>query len=140
MVFAPQDGLDAGQQLAWLKGLGQIIVGAHLQANDAVHRVAFGREHQHRHLAHAAGQGADALAHLQAVHVGQHQVQDHQLNARCLQAFQATACIGRVGHGKTVLPQIVRHHARQAHIVFDHQELVHGLIIYPRLRLRVSER
>jgi hypothetical protein len=37
--------------------------------------------------------------------------------------------IGRVVNGKTVLTQVVRHHARQAHIVFDHQELLHRWII-----------
>jgi hypothetical protein len=39
---------------------------------------------------------------------------------------------------KTVLPQIVRHHARQAHIVFDHQELLHLWIIAFLQALNVS--
>jgi hypothetical protein len=34
-----------------------------------------------------------------------------------------------MGYGKAVLPQIVRHHAREANIVFDHQELLHRWII-----------
>jgi hypothetical protein len=40
-----QDRADARQQLARLEGFGQVVVGADLQADDAVHRVALGGEH-----------------------------------------------------------------------------------------------
>jgi hypothetical protein len=43
-----------------------------------------------------------------------------------------------VGYGKAVLSQVIRHHARQAQIVFDHQELLHGVIILQAEAPRVS--
>jgi hypothetical protein len=50
---AAQQRLDARQQLARLEGLGQVVVGADLQAEDAVHRLAAGAEHQQRQAARA---------------------------------------------------------------------------------------
>src|SRR5229473_8346027 len=37
---APQHALDARQQLAQVKGLGKVVVGPHLQADDAIDRLA----------------------------------------------------------------------------------------------------
>ncbi len=53
-----QDGLDAQQQLLRLEGLGQIVVGAELEALDAVVGQAAGGEDQHRRAARRAGAGA----------------------------------------------------------------------------------
>jgi hypothetical protein len=36
------------------------------------------------------------------------------------------------------LPQVICHHARQANIVFDHQKLLHGVIILQAEVPRVS--
>ena len=47
---AAEDRLHAGEQLARLERLGQVIVGAHLQSDDTVHRVAAGGEHQDRRV------------------------------------------------------------------------------------------
>jgi hypothetical protein len=46
--------------------------------------------------------------------------------------------IGRMVYGKTVLPQVVQHHAGQPGIVFDHQELLHRSIIVALKALGVS--
>ena len=134
LAMAAQHSADAGQQLAGLEGFGQVIVSPHFQTNDAVHRVALGGEHQQRHATQRTGQGTDAAAHLQAIHVGQHQVEDDQgwhslgmgggtgLFACATQGGQPLGGIGRMAHGIARLPQILRHHARQAHIVFNHQQ------------------
>ena len=45
---AAQERLDTRQQLTRLKGFGQVVVGADFQADDAVHRVTLGRQHQNR--------------------------------------------------------------------------------------------
>jgi hypothetical protein len=122
-----QHGADARQQLARLKGLGQVVVGAQLQADDAVHRVALGGEHQHRHLGRGAGQRADAAAHVQAVHVGQHQVEDDQIGRIGLHAFQSAEAVSGVRKGKSRLDQVFADHPGQAAIVFDHQQAgTHG--------------
>ena len=48
---APQNGADAGRQFARIERLGQVIVGAEFEADDAVHILAARGEHQDRHLA-----------------------------------------------------------------------------------------
>src|SRR3990170_115664 len=45
---APEHGVHAREQLARIEGLGQVVVGAHLQADDAVDVIALGGEHDDR--------------------------------------------------------------------------------------------
>ena len=73
-ALAPaQDGAQPRQQLARLERLGQVVVGAQLEADDAVHGVAARGQHQDRRLR----AGAHAPADLEAVDIGQHQI-EHQ--------------------------------------------------------------
>ena len=117
-----QHGANARQQLARLKGLGQVVIRAQLQADDAVHCVALGREHEHRHAGGCAGQGADAAAHLQAVHAGEHEIENDQIGRAFLHGSQAAGAVALVGKGKAGLLQVFAHHAGQAGIVFNHQK------------------
>src|SRR5919204_2491975 len=61
-IGAPQERLQAGEQLARLERLWQIVVGADLEADDAVHRLAARREHEHRQLPARAQPAADLEA------------------------------------------------------------------------------
>ena len=129
-TLAAQNGPDTGQQFAWFKGFGKIVVGTQLQTNDAVHGVALGSQHQHRNLCSGTCHGSNATADFQPVHIGQHQVQDDQIRrlgaaAICgLQLVQATLSVGLVGHFESVVAQVVAHHLGEADIVLDHQKLV----------------
>ena len=51
---ASQQCLDTRQQLARQRRLGEVVVGTELEADDAVERLAAGREHQHRQCMVAA--------------------------------------------------------------------------------------
>ena len=68
-LAAAQQRADARQQLDEGEGLDQVIVGALLQAFDAIVERAAGAEDQDRRADFAV---ADLLQHLQAVHIGQH--------------------------------------------------------------------
>ena len=88
----PQQGPDAGLQLAQGKGLDQIVVGPGIQAQHAVGHGIAGRQHDDRHL-HAVfpAQGA---AQADAVQAGEHDVQHHQVELagrRHLEARTAVA-------------------------------------------------
>src|SRR5581483_10819548 len=74
LLITPQDGADAGHQLARVEGLGKIIVGAEFQADDAVDILAARREHDHGHFAFAA----QLTEYLEAIHAGEHDVEHHQ--------------------------------------------------------------
>jgi hypothetical protein len=75
MPRAPQNRTDAGNEFAGIERLGQIIIGSHFEADHAIDRVAFRRQHQNRHGAAVAAQSP---ANRQAVLSRQHQIEDHQ--------------------------------------------------------------
>ena len=69
------DGVDASQELANAERLDQIVVGAELEAHDAVDLVSAGADDDDRH----ARAGAQLTAHLEAVAVGEAQVEQHEI-------------------------------------------------------------
>ena len=63
---------------AWLaqaEGLGQVVVGAHLEAEDAIELTRLRRQHQDQQL---GADGPEPAADLEAVHTGEHQVDHHE--------------------------------------------------------------
>ena len=71
---AAKNRLHAGDELARVERLRQVVVGADLEADDLVDVLVARGEHQDRHLGAAAQTAAD----LDPVDVGQHQVEDDQ--------------------------------------------------------------
>lgn len=61
-VHAAQQRAGAGHQLAGAEGLHQVVVGAQLQADDAIFHLALRRQHDDRHIGGVADDAADALA------------------------------------------------------------------------------
>ena len=75
---AAQDRADAGDELLEAERLGHVVVAAERQAADLVlGRVARGEEDDR----HAAALGAEPLGDLEALHVGQHDVEHDQVRA-----------------------------------------------------------
>ena len=68
---AAQHGLDAREQLAHGEGLDDVVVGAELEADDAVDGIALGGEHENGKLALFA----NAFENLHAAHAGHHHVE-----------------------------------------------------------------
>jgi hypothetical protein len=75
---APQQGPDAGQQLGEAERLGDVVVGAGVQAHDRVHLVGARGQDEDRH---GVPLGAQPPGHLQAVHAGQPEVEHTQIDA-----------------------------------------------------------
>jgi hypothetical protein len=78
-IAAAQPGADPGDQFLGRERLGDVVVGAGLQAEDHVDRVGLGRQHHDRDT----GFHPDLATDLQPVLAGQHQVEQHQVGA-CL--------------------------------------------------------
>ena len=102
-ALAAHHGLDAGQQLARVEGLGQVVVGAHLQAHDAVHGVSARGEHQDGDglalRAQAAADGQAILArhhHVEHQHVKALALQQHIDRARTIDRAHAVALVAQV--------------------------------------------
>ena len=125
MDFDPQ----VGQQLGGCERLGHVVVGAAVEAGDLVgYGVARG-EQQHRH--------ADAFAaqlghHGEAVHLRQHHVEDDHV---VVAAFGVGEAGGAVVHDVrlvAVLGEYVRQRLRQAHVVFNDEDLHGDLLSFAR--------
>ena len=68
-------GFHPGHQLTGAERLGHIVVRSQTQATDLVNVILLGRDHQNRYILFLP----DPLAYLEAVHLGQHQVQNNQI-------------------------------------------------------------
>ena len=119
---AAQQSLEPGQQLARLERLGQVVVGADLQADDAVHGFAARREHQQRQAARA-GFGAQLAREVQPVAVGQHQVQQQRVVAAVAQQVAPGLERACTVHLEAVAAQVVAHHGGQAGVIVDQQQV-----------------
>ncbi len=84
-----QDGFDPCEQLARVEGLAKVVVGAELEAEDAVDIFVACGQHQDWY---AAG-----LPHLlqdfEAVDAGQHDIENDQVVAALLRFFESMAAI-----------------------------------------------
>ena len=76
-VRAAEDGADAGDELARAERLGQVVVGAELEAEQLVELVVAGREHDDRDGRVAAQLAGD----VEAVEAGQAEVEDDEVGA-----------------------------------------------------------
>ena len=115
----PAEGPHAGEQLGEGERLGQVVVGPGVEPGDPLLDRAEGREQEHRGL-HAAG--AHQPQHLEAVQVGQHAVQDHDVVGRAVgEGERADAVAGHVHH-VVLSGQDAPHEGGHPGFVFDQQQ------------------
>jgi hypothetical protein len=129
-ALAPQYGLHARHQLARLKGLGQVVVGAQFQADHAVHHVAARGQHDDRDVAFLA----NLAAQREAVHLGQHDVQDGRVVGAGAQFGQPLAgAQGAVQH-EVKTREVGGQRRGQVLVVVDQEDAGHAAIIGSRVR------
>ena len=87
-LAAAQESANARQEFDEGEGLDQVIVGALFQAFDAIVERAAGAQDEHRRADFAV---ADFFEDLQAVHVRQHPVENHQIVIGSVNALQRGA-------------------------------------------------
>jgi hypothetical protein len=90
-----QQRAHAREQLAQRERLDQVVVGAHVQAGDAVVDLAARGEHQHRCVVAALAQ---APAHLQPVHARHRDVEDDRLVRGAPQLLERLVSVAGLGH------------------------------------------
>ena len=69
--------MDAQDQFPRAEGLGDVIIRAQFEADDPVHFLGFGGEHDDRNLGRR-GLLFQHLAHFEAAHPGQHQIENDE--------------------------------------------------------------
>ena len=110
---APERRANAREQLLDRKRLGQVVVGTSIERADLVRVLAARRDHDDRH----ARPCAHRLHHLDAVHIGQAQIEQH--DARCL----------RRGGGDSGMGGLHSHMAQAVRLERGNNEVANGGIV-----------
>ena len=117
-MAAANQGAKAGEQFFQLERLGQVVVGAEVEAANLVVDGAEGGQHQHMGLEAVA---PPVLQESEAVNLGQHQVEDDGVVLGG--AGLEIALLAVVGHidGETLFLQTLAEDAGERLVVFDEQ-------------------
>ena len=91
LVRAAEQRADPGGQLAQAERLGDVVVGAELEADDLVELGILGRQHHDRH----ARLGPDDPADLDPGQLGEHQVEEDEVRPLGAEPDQRLAPVGR---------------------------------------------
>ena len=118
MPAAAQRRLHAAAELAQRERLGDVVVGAELEAEDLVDLLGLRGEHDDRHGAARA----QAPAHLEAVEPGHHHVEHDEVERRLAEARQRLPAVDRLHDLVAVLAQRVAEQRLDRLLVVDEQD------------------
>ena len=118
-VRAAQQRLDPAHQLAQAERLGQVVVGAELEADDLVDLVVAGGQDEDRHLGAGRPQAAQDL---EAVHPGQAHVEDDEVRRLVRRDLEALLAGSRDGDLVALLLEGVLDPASDGVLVFDDED------------------
>ena len=116
---AAQERLDPAHQLAQAERLGQVVVGAELEADDLVDLVVARRQDQDRHLGAGRAQAAEDL---EAVDAGQADVEDDEVGRLVRRDLEALLAGAGDGDLVALLLEGVLDPARDGVLVFDDED------------------
>ena len=105
---ASQHGLDPCDEFAHAEGLGDVVIGAHLQSGQLVVLVPTGGEYEHI----ALGERPKGTAHLDPVQTWQPQIQDHHIRVLVSGCFKGRGAGVGLVHGVAGAGEIRRDHLR----------------------------
>src|SRR5260221_2372212 len=119
LLKAPKDALQTGAQLARIEGLGDVVVGADLEAGDAVDHVGGAGDHDDADLVVLAQEARQG----QAVLAGKADVEQDDRRAGALHLGAHGHTARRLRHRVAVIAEIVGEHLSDRRIVVDDQHL-----------------
>ena len=118
----PQLGFDPRQQLHHLERLGDVVVGAELQADDLVDDLAARGQHDHRRLDAAPAQ----LAHdVEAAEPRQHDVEEDEIERLAGRALEAALAVAAALDAVSLAGEAIGQRHHQAGLVFDEEQALH---------------
>jgi hypothetical protein len=127
---APQNGLHPQHDLAGTERFGDVVVGAHLQAEQSVWFVAARGEHQDRQVPTLGAQPAE---HLGTLDSGQHQIEHDEIGVGGRQLQRLLTVGGQVdAHPGPV--EVGRQHLSHGGIVVDDEHAGHRTTVSARQR------
>ena len=121
---ATADGADAGEQLAGVEGLGEVVVGTHLEADDAVDVFAAGGEEKDA----VGGRGADAFEDFEAVDAGEHDVEEDHGPGAGARGFEAGVAAVDGVDAEVVAGEVLGEHVAELDVVVNEEDVFHGRV------------
>jgi hypothetical protein len=122
-----QQRADAGDELADAERLGQVIVGAALQAVHLVGFLAPGGEHQDRHISELRF-AADRAGHRDAVEPRQHDVEDHQIERLAARQPEPLRSVRRRDRVEALEAEMENHEVADVLVVLDDEHSGGGAV------------
>ena len=119
-VSAAEQGAHAGDELARREGLDEVVVGTQLEADDAILDLALGGEHDDGHVRGLADGAADALAG----ELGEHQVEDDEVERVLLELLDGALPIAHPAHDVVLSLEVRGHCVTNGLLVLDQQNLL----------------
>ena len=119
-VGAAQQGAHAGHELTRREGLDEVVVGAQLQADDAVLDLALCGQHDDRHAGGLADGATDALAG----ELGQHEVKDHEVKGVLLELLDGALAVADAAHDVALALEVGSHGVADCLLVLNKQNLL----------------
>ena len=118
VIAAAKHCLHARHEFAGAEGLGEVVIGAHLEARDAVHLVAPRGEHDDG----CARLFADAAADFHAPKLRQHQVQDDEVRPRLRVRLERRLAVARREHGVAFTLEVALNHLDNDGFIFHDKD------------------
>jgi len=124
-----QHGLDAGDEFARAEGLGDVVVGAQFEAEDAIGFAAFRCQKNYRDR-RQAGSLANGATYFQAVFARYHNVENEECGTLALSVGQYVGSGGINANGEAFVFEMMADQAGNVGIVFDDEKTwFHGIIV-----------
>ena len=114
-----EHGLDPGEQLLPAERLGDVVVGARLEAAHLLQLGRPGGQHRHRHV----GKVADALERLPTIQLGHRDVQEDGVRRRRVERPQRILAVGGLGHLVALTLQELANEAADVRVVVDNEHV-----------------
>jgi hypothetical protein len=116
---APEHGADPGEQLFETERLGDVVVAAGGEPAELIlGRITGGQEDDRR----AGALGAEATRDLEALHVGQHDVEHDQVRTVPLGGLHGLGARGRGDHVEARVPQAGRQQLQDVRLILDNKQ------------------
>ena len=116
--------LDPGNQLADEERLHHVVVGAQLEPDDAVRLRGAGGEKDHGDRSEF-GVRADALADIQAIGIGQHDIEQDQVRPFAAAQLDRAFAGLRAHEGEAFLFEVVLEESKEVRVVFNQHDFFH---------------
>src|SRR5579883_1930201 len=121
--LAPQESLDASEQLLEIERLREIVVGPGLDARDHVLRVVARREHEDRR---PVALTAPVARDLHAVGAGEHDVEDDEVEALLAEELEGLVALVEDLDLEALVLEVEPEALRYVLLVLDEQDLAHA--------------